>query len=185
MLKNILIKTAEIINRDDLISELNSETITPSLQNDIMRLISYYNYTIEKLCENYFPFYYTQTIHSDKNRRINFLNFKYHPLKTISVTKEGKPKFYSENFKYLTTTEACTEYEITYTYLPEPLNNLIDKINIPHGISTKMICYGIASEFLACKNNMEKSEYWNNKFMLEIFKSKTSRDRKLKPTFYL
>ena len=186
MLKNILIKTAEILNRDDIISELNSENSNSSeLQNDIFRLISYYNFTIEKLCENYFSISHTQSIHSDKNRKISFLNFKYQPLRIYSVTKNNKKVFHSEFSKYILVPEACCNYEISYTYLPDHLTNLNDKVELPRGISTKMICYGIASEFLACKNNIDKSEYWNNKFMLEIFKSKTSRERKLKQNFFL
>ena len=61
--------------------------------------------------------------------------------------------------------------------------NLNDKITLPKGVTIKAICYGIASEFLASKNQINQAEYWNNKFMLEIFKSKTSKARKLKLSF--
>ena len=74
-------------------------------------------------------------------------------------------------------------YEITYKYLPDSIKNLNDKITLPKGVTIKAICYGIASEFLASKNQINQAEYWNNKFMLEIFKSKTSKARKLKLSF--
>ena len=65
MLKDIILKTAELINRDDITEQLKSQTQTNSnsTQNDILRLISYYNYTIEKLCENYFTIQNTQNIY--------------------------------------------------------------------------------------------------------------------------
>ncbi len=183
MLKDILLKTAELINRDDLIEGLNNDKNSQSIQNDIFRLISYYNYTLETLCENYFNLSNKQIISSDNNRKINYFNFTYKPLKILSVTKNNKTVFFSEYAKYITVPEENTVYEITYKFLPERLTSLEDKTNLPHGITERIICYGIASEFLASKNQYDKAEYWNNKFMFEIFKSKTSRDRKLKPTF--
>ena len=72
MLKDILIKSAELLNRDDIICELNNknETTNNSLKNDIYRLINYYNYTIQNLFEHYFFITKTDIITSDKNRKI-------------------------------------------------------------------------------------------------------------------
>lgn len=184
MLKDILLKTAEIINRDDLIEDLNNND-SPSIKNDILRLISYYNYTLETLTDNYFNLIYKQTIHSNNNKQINYINFTYNPLKVLSVTKNGKPVFFSVYSKYITVPEENVDYEISYKYSPKKVSNIEDEISLPYGISEKIICYGIASEFLASKNKFEESEYWNNKFMFEIFKSKTSQDRKIKQTFVI
>lgn len=186
MLKDILLQTAELINRDDLIDALNSDNITSqSIQNDILRLISYYNYTIENLCENYFNITTTQTITSDKNRKINYLYFIFKPIKIISITKDNKPIFYSEFSKFILLPQACTSYDIQYKYIPDRITCLTDKVRLPKGVMPKTVCYGIASEFTASKNQQTQAEYWNNKFMLEIFKSKTSKDRKLKQTFLI
>lgn len=187
MLKDIILKTAELINRDDITEQLKSQTQTNSnsTQNDILRLISYYNYTIEKLCENYFTIQNTQNIYSDKNRKISYLNFEFEPIKILSVLKNGKPVLFSEYSKYITVPEANVCYEIVYKYLPDSAKNLEDKITLPKGVTIKTVCYGMASEFLASKNQIDQAEYWNNKFMLEIFKSKTSRNRKIKQTFFI
>ena len=186
MLKDILLKTAELINRDDIIEALNNkQTPSQSIQNDIYRLISYFNYTLETLCENYFNLTNTQTISSDRNKKINYLNFYKKPLKIIKVLKNNRPVFFLENSKYLTVPEANVSYEITYKFIPEKIVELDSAVNLPFGVSERIICYGIASEFLASKNQLEKSEYWNNKFMFEIFKSKTSKDRKVKQTFII
>lgn len=187
MLKDILLKTAELINRDDLIEGLNNKFSNnpQSLQNDIYRLISYYNHTLETLCENYFNLTHTQEIFSNQNKKISFLNFKYEPTKIVKVTKNKKPVFFSEYSKFITTPEANVLYEITYKYLPDRIVNLEENINLPRGITEKIICYGIASEFLASKDNITQSEFWYNKFMFEIFKSKTTKDRKIKQTFII
>lgn len=187
MIKDILIKTAELLNRDDIINELNSQTPSTSqaLQNDILRLISYYNYTIETLCENYFNMTNTQTIISDKNRKISFLNFNYEPTKILSVKYHEKFVFFSEYAKYITVPESKTPYEVTYKFLPDRVTDINSNEEIPCNLNSKIICYGIASEFLASKNQFSQAEYWNNKFMLEIFKSKTTLDRKLKRTFII
>ena len=184
MLKDILLKTSQLINRDDIIEELNNpQNNSTSLQNDILRLISYYNYTIETLCENYFNLTNKQTILSSKDKKINYFNFTYNPTKIISVSKNNKKVFFTEYSKYITVPESSVIYEITYKYLPQQITNLEDETRLPNNITEKTVCYGIASEFLASKNQFSQAEYWNNKFMFEIFKSKTSQNRKLKKTF--
>ena len=183
MLKDILLKTAELINRDDLIDGLNNNNNSQSIQNDILRMISYYNYTMETLCENYFNLSTKQIISSNNNKQIHYFNFTFKPTKILSVLKNNKNVFFSEYTKYITVPESNNEYEIIYKFIPDRLSNMEDSICLPYGITEKMICYGIAGEFLASKSQLDKAEYWNNKFMFEIFKSKTRKDRKLKPTF--
>lgn len=183
MLKDILLQTAQLINRDDLIDALNNGSKSEATNNDLLRLISYYNFTIETLCQNYFFINHKQKIVSDKNRKINYLNFSYNPIKIISVSKNGKPVFFSEYSKYLLVPEFNTEYEISYNYILDRVSNLNDNTIIPRGVSEKTICYGIASEFSASKNKKDEAEYWKNKFMLEIFKSKTTKNRTIKKTY--
>ena len=187
MLKDILIKAAELINRDDIINDLRStnQSCSQATQNDILRLISYYNYTMEKICENYFVIKNSQNLYSDKNRKISFLNLTFEPLKIISVYRNQRPVFFSEYSKYITVPESNSLYEIVYKYLPDQITDLNQKINLPLGVTKKILAYGIASEFLASKNQIDQAEYWNNKFMLEIFKSKTSKNRRLRKTFFL
>ena len=186
MLKNILLETAKIINRDDLIEALNTTNqVSQSIENDILRLVSYFNYTLETLCENYFNLTNTQSIYSDKNKKIYYINFKNEPIKISKISKNNQSVFFSKYTNFITVPEKNTKYEITYTFLPERVNDLNKKIILPQGITRKILCYGIAGEFLASKNQFEKAEYWNNKFMFEIFKSKTSKDRKVKQTFII
>lgn len=186
MLKDILLKTAELINRDDLIESLNKQNNpSQSIQNDISRMISYFNYTMETLCDNYYNLKHSQNIYSNNNKKISYLNFTYEPTKILKVSKNGRPVFFSEYSKYITVPEGNSVYEVTYKFLPDRVTDLNQEINLPRGVTQKMVCYGIAHEFLASKNQESKAEYWKNKFMFEIFKSKTSQDRRLKPSFLL
>ena len=56
---------------------------------------------------------------------------------------------------------------------------------LPKTIIKKVICYGIVSEAFACKNLFNESEFWKNKFLFEIFKLKTQKERRVKSTFTL
>lgn len=187
MLKDILIKSAELLNRDDIINELlNQNNIqNSSLQNDILRLISYYNYTIKNLCQNYFPIEATDIISSDKNRKIYYTSFSFEPLKILSVTSNEKFHFYQESTTHILVPSQNKIYEVKYTYLPEQITDLNSKEKLPRNINEKIIIYGIISEFLASKNMLEESKFWNNKFMLEIYKSRVNSNKRLKATFKL
>lgn len=187
MLKDILIKTSELINRDDIIMELKSnvETTSESLRLDISRLISYYNYTIEKLCREYFKLTKSQVLTSDSFRKISILNLDYEPIKILKITSNGNEVSFSEYTNYILVPASNKEYEVYYSYLPDIISDLKAKPILPNGVSEKIVCYGIASEFLASKNLMIQSDYWDNKFMLEIFKSKNIADKKLKQRFII
>ena len=120
------------------------------------------------MCENYFNLTHTQELLSN-NKKISFLNFLYEPTKIISVSKNKRPVYFSTYSKYISVSEDNTKYEITYKYLPDRITNLNDDIKLPRGVTEKIVCYGIASEFLASKNQTSQAEYWNNKFIFEIF----------------
>lgn len=184
MLKNILLDTAKILNRDDLIDALTtSNQNSQAVENDILRLISYFNFTLDTLCENYFNLINRQSIYSDNNKKIYYINFEKEPLNINKISKNNQAVFFSKYSKYVTVPEANSKYEIEYKFSPDRINDLNQKIKLPQGINRKIICYGIAGEFFASKNQFDKAEYWNNKFMFEIFKSKTSKDRRIKQTF--
>ena len=82
MLKQLLIKCSDILNRDDISSTLKNissldEVTNTTIQNDIARMISYYNFTISNIYENYLQIQNVETLSSDENNRIYFSNFNY------------------------------------------------------------------------------------------------------------
>ena len=76
-----------------------------------------------------------------------------------------------------------TEYCIEYDYIPNELTDLTDEVQLPVYLNQKVICYGVVSEFLASKDQFDKSEFWKNKFLYEVFKIRIKKERRLRPTF--
>lgn len=188
MLKHILIKCSEIINRDDLsktLKEVNSlsEITNESIQNDITRMISYYNFVVNNIFENYIKLEENETLRSDDNNRIYYSHFSLKPVRIISVKNSSNSNtLFSIHSTFISTNCPNKEFNITYNYTPNDLCDLEDLTEIGP-VNTKIIIYGVASEFLASKDQFNKSEFWKNKFLFEIFKLKTKKERRFKSTF--
>lgn len=191
MLKNILIKCAEMLNRNDMVKCLKTQTdiakvSDESLQADLYRLINYFNFTTSTLFENYFDLSRSETLTSDSNNIIYYHNFSYTPVKILSVIDSlGNENSATVLTAHILTNKPKSKYKITYCYLPKELKNLTDELEPFHERLSKVICYSIVSEFFACKNMYDQSEFWKNRFLFEVFKFKTKKERRLKSTFSL
>ena len=85
MMKNILIKCAEILNRNDIISTLKqvnsiNEISDYNIQSDVIKLISYYNYITQTIYQEYFDLIITEHVSSDDTIHLKSFLFK---MKTI------------------------------------------------------------------------------------------------------
>jgi hypothetical protein len=189
MLKDILKKCASLLNRDDILSAIYSssqvsEIENNQIQNDVSRLISYYNFITKTLCEDYFDLICTEDMVSDESGKLYYSNFKHTPIQILNVVNnENNPQKYISYPEYIITESPEKSFCVTYKYLPEDKNNLCDEIEFGLKLPEKIVIYGMASEFLASKNQFNESEFWKNKFMFEIFKIKTKKERRLKSTF--
>lgn len=189
MLKNILIKCSELIGRDDIISAIkniddadNIENV--SLKNDVVKLISFYNYVTNNVYENYLDLNFSENVKSDFERKIYYHDLYYYPIKIIELS-DNQFEYLSFKSKpnYIEVNEPNKIYTVKYKYVPDAIENLNDKVFLPKAISRNIICFGMASEFLASKGQYNQSEFWKNKFLYEIFKIKTHKERHLKSTF--
>ena len=189
MLKQLLIKCAELTNRDDIVQSLKKvnlveEIENKTIQNDIYRLISYYNFVVVNLYENYLILTYIEKLSSNENLEIFYDDFKFKPIKIKSVKNS-----FGENINYnihplnIIVSNQSTEYCIEYDYIPNELTDLTDEVQLPAYLNQKVICYGVVSEFLASKDQFDKSEFWKNKFLYEVFKIRIKKERRLRPTF--
>ena len=191
MLKNILIKCAEILNRNDMVKCLKSQTdiakvADETLQSDLYRLIHYFNFTTNTLFENYFNLTTSQELSADSSNIIYYHDFEYTPVKILSVTDAfGNQNVATVLTAHILTNKPNSKYSIVYSYLPAELTNLTDELQFPTEKLSKIICYGVVSEFFACKNMYQESEFWKNRFLFEIFKLKTKKERRVKSTFSL
>lgn len=189
MLKDILIKTAQLINRDDIYNSIKQvEKIDSieniSIQNDVIKMKTFYNFVVSTIYENYLDLLFTEKITSDSEKKIHYYKLSFTPLEIISITNEDN-KYIPHNLQstYFTTPASYTTYEVTYKIKPEEVNDLCDKTMLPKELNKNIICYALASEYLASKNLYDQSEYFKNKYLYEIFKQKTKKERRLKSTF--
>lgn len=189
MLKNILLKTSELVNRDDIVSALKEadsiEDIDSSnISIEISKMISYCNYILNDIFENYIFLEKKETTTSNENGEICYSNLNNKPIKIISVkSTQNTNLFYNIHSTYISTNIPNQTFIIHYCYAQNELSNFEDQIELPINLNYKTICYGIASEFLASKDQFEKSEFWKTKYLYEIFKLKIKKERRLKSTF--
>lgn len=189
MLKNILIKTAELVNRDDIIHTLKKVTSIEEITNetvmtDILKMISYCNYTFNDLFENYIYLNKNEEVISDENNRIYYSNLSSIPTKILSVkTSSNLNTLFSVNSTFISTNAPNQSFIINYNYIPNEIKNFNDTIELPLSLNIKIVCYGIASEFMASKDQYDKSNFWKNRYLYEIFKLKIKKERRIKSTF--
>ncbi len=190
MLKNILIKCCELLSRDDLKNDLltydsvQSIPITQS-QNDIMRLISYYNFITNDIYENYLDLTISEKFTTNSEGCVSFDSFSNDPKKIISISRNGKNICFSLFTTFVKCNYKNSAIEIQYSFLPKSLSAFNDTLPIKQQCTQKAIVYGVVSEFFASKNQFNESEFWHAKFMQELFKIKIKKERHLKSTFEL
>ena len=189
MLKDILVKCANILGRDDIVSVLNSTDNLDSvedthLQADISKLISYLNFTVNTICEHYLELTDIDKVKSNSEGKIFYHNFHHYPIKIIQVKDEKKfPTVYQVFTNFIVTDRPNRLFYVSYRYVPKLVLKLDEDITLPLKINENVICYGVVSEFLASKRKYNQSVYWKDRFMLEVYKLKVYRERRLKSTF--
>ena len=189
MLKKILIKCTQFLGRDDLSDTLNNiddvdQIENSNVQNDILRLINFFNYTTNYICENYLDLSFSETFKTDSEGKIYFYNFYFSPVRILNVvSKSGKRVVFEITPSYMALKSANSEFFVTYKYTPNECLKLTDKPELPPDFNVEIICYGVVSEFLAAKGQYAESEFWKKKFLNRLFRSKIHKERRLKSTF--
>ena len=188
MFKNFLITCAQLLNRDDLVNAITKHSSldlieSQQIQNDILRLIHYYNHSACALCEHYAELSTTETFVSNENSVVEFSTFTYSPVNIIGVYDEQNHplKFFVNTFS-VKTLHANKTLKITYSFTPPELKNFTDKVILPKRI-LQTLSYAVVSEFFASKELFKESNYWQSKFTNQLFKLKPSKERRLKSTF--
>ena len=190
MLKDILIKCSEILGRDDIKIELKkvndvSEISSSHIQNDVAKLISFFNFTVNSICEQYLELTSIDKIKSNSERKIFYHDFFHFPIKILKVSDDGTNFTQFQVFtNYLIAKYPNRFYQITYKYVPEAILDINSEVMLPVKINHRIICYGIVSEFYASKGEYNQSEYWRNRFLYEIYKIKIHKERRVRSTFY-
>ncbi len=145
---------------------------------------TFYNFIVSTIYENYLDLLFTEKITSDSEKKIHYYKLSFTPLEIVFIKNEDQ-KYIPHNLQttYFTTPASYTTYEVTYKIKPDEVNDICDETNLPKDLNKNIICYALASEYLASKNLFDQSEYFKSKFMYEIFKLKTKKERRFKSTF--
>lgn len=189
MLKDILIKCAEILGRDDIVSTLNSTDVLDSVQDayiqqDISKLISYFNFTVNSICEHYLELKDVDRVKSNHEGKIFYHDFHHYPIKINQVCDQNKTPIHFQVYtNFIVTRNPNKLHYVTYRYVPKAILKLDDEVILPLKINDNVICFGVVSEFLASKGQYNQSQYWKDKFLLEVYKLKVYRERRYKSTF--
>lgn len=190
MFKNLLMQCADLLNRTDIIQNLKTHTSIDeieeqSVQNDILRLITFYNYIISSIFDKYLELTTTEKITTDKRGTIYFSMLSKTPTKITKVNNNNNSVIYMTYPNCITTNYINEEILVTYEYLPEELKDFSDTLFTKDRKIINTIIYGIVSEFLASKNLYSESDFWKNKFTYNLFELKNNKNKFIKPTFVL
>lgn len=190
MLKNLLIQCAELLNRNDLTKTLKSnssiESITDeSIQNDIFRLMSYYNFVSNSVFNTYIDIFKSEILLTDTSGKINLDNFS-STVKSIVFVKNGTAKIkYKLYPSFIQTNAPETKLEVYYSFLPADAKDLNSNLCTTNQSILNAISFEILSEFHASKNHYNESDFWKRKFLSSMFNLKNKKERVIKPTFMI
>ncbi len=163
--KDILLLTATILNRKDLVSFYNLDVSDDYLksQEDSDILLSSYNILIEEIATETLKLNYLEKL-TVNDGVLSYANFKYNPIQIISVKND---KMQDVNYKILPTEIITDESEVycEYSYVPA-LKGLEDDCEIVGAFIPKTtLAYGIASEFCLIKGMFEEASVWHQKYV--------------------
>ncbi len=190
MLKETLLKCAKLLDRDDLVETIKDTDSVITIENkqqqmDVIKLISYYNYITNLICENYIDLIRIDTFVSDSSRKIFYDSFLFRPIKILSAKSAESPEYFHIFADHILVKNANKKYEIEYKFAPCEVNDFCDEECARLVISEDIMALGIVSQFLASKGKYNESEYLNDKFMYRLFKLKCNKERRLKPHFVI
>ena len=142
MLKNILIKCAEILNRNDLVKCLKTQTnidnvSDETLKSDLFRLVNYFNFVSNTIFEHYFNLTTSETVKSDASNIIHYHNLQFTPVKILDVYDAfGNHNVATVLTAHILTNKSKSSFTVVYAYLPKELKN---KNSIIENTSQKII----------------------------------------------
>lgn len=163
--KDILLLTATILNRKDLVSFYNLNVSDDYLksQEDSDILLSSYNILMEEIASETLKLTHLEKLQVD-NGVLSYSKFKYNPISIISVKNNENQDV---NCKILPTEIKLNENEVfcEYSYIPS-LKGLEDDCEIVGTFIPKTtVAYGIATEFCLIKGMFEEAGVWHQKYV--------------------
>ena len=163
--KDVLKTVAMLINRDDVLKFLNDgySANYDLVNEDVKILVNSYNIVADEIATEYFKLKTVEKIKS-YNGVIKCSDFEKNPLAVLSVTNDKGDKIPCKILPSEILIEE-TEAIIEYTYTPDTkgLDDVSDYSSTP--IKSRVIAYGVATEYLLIKGAFEEAMVWHEKYV--------------------
>ncbi len=135
------------------------------------------NNVISEIAEEYVPFKKRERIEV-QNGKVIYSDLS-ETVKEILNVKCGKQKLSFNPFEKGIEVDFCGEVEITYVYIPKPVE-YGDEIEFPVGITERTVACGVAGEYALMSERYEECVNYDNRFLSGIKAVKrTKKERKL------
>lgn len=188
MLKEIIIKCASFISRDDIVKLVSEENFNPddcteSAAGDIKLLISCFNIACDALMQKISAPVFCEKIMTDRSGKIPYTHFSRTPSSVISVTTPGGKKVkFGAAALFIQTDISGGLVIVRYRYVPMPRKSLDDSTDFLPENMINAVCYAAIAEFLDAKSKFSESKVWKDKFFTELF-NLSKGERRIKSSY--
>lgn len=168
LVKNIIIKTLNLINNTRLIEAIDKETATEDEKKEINLILSCVNLTNSNIATNYVKLYDQATI-NNQNGVVPYSKISSKQIFDIVSVKN----LYGTEISFLTTVNGLStkkgDIVVKYTYFPDDLTMESVVENYPIKLSERVFVYGVLSEYLYVKGVFDEAAMWEKRFKKEMF----------------
>lgn len=171
-LKEIIKSSCEVICLDDVLSAIDSQEISQTVQAKIDKLIEYFNKVQDEMASEFIDVFATENV--EANGEILFSNLSNQILNVVYIKDKSGKKITFTCYPNKVCFDGKSK-EIKYTFVPEELDEISDDIVF---LAPKRIyAYGIAREYFLYDGLLDKAEYFENRFKDSI-KALLEKDKK-------
>ena len=167
--KDVIVYAFKLLGRDDVAANILNEAELDKESTEKKETLLYcYNAVEDELARYYFPLTETQRLSSNSGK-YSFDDFKYRPIKILSVKADGKSVKFSVNTKYL----ACAEKDVTVEYRYAPDKKQLSNVSEYDGyaVNESLIAAGILAEYCLISGAVQASRSWESRYREQIDKA--------------
>lgn len=177
-IKDIILRALKYAGRDGLARSVETNANLTQDESQTVETMRYCVCAVEdELARYYFTLVYEEELTAIQGR-YTFTNFKYRPIKILSVSANGKPIDYVQYTAYLTCD--APKISIKYEYAPSSKVLSNDSSFDEKVVSMKLIAAGATSEYFLINGEMKQAEFWESVYREEIDGVRRKKLAKLK-----
>jgi len=168
--KKILKNVATYLQLNDILGVLEgSLTATEEQTEEINLLVSCVNFVSNLIATNYLKLYKTVKKFVSASYDISFENIDSEPILDIISVKD----MYGDKIPFsITSSGVKTNYSgyvnITYSHFPAEVTEVDKILEFKTKLNERIFAYGVASEYLFIKGNIDDSSMWDTRFKREL-----------------